>query len=148
MADGKTHEKVGGIIGLGLSIIVLIIIPGYYGIALLIGNLLGNYWLSPDLDVKNPFKCRSYWRWHKINLGWYWKLYSRTIPYHRHWLSHSIIISTVYRIFWLLTPLIIIALYLKIPIFDIMKENEIILVYVYIGTEIATIVHLALDKKL
>lgn len=144
MSSGKTHEKVGISIGSTISILLCYYQDFDIGVAFFIGQLFGNLLLSPDLDCKGAYRCKAWWRWQKLGLGRYWDWYSKTIPCHRHWLSHSVIISTWYRLLWLMLPFLLI--WVLFP-FDFQFEIKYIIgVYLYLGVEKSTIVHLILDK--
>lgn len=119
-------------------------------ILLACANLFSGFYLSPDLDCVQQ-KCRSWWRWRKLKLGWWWSLYGKLIPHHRHWLSHGVLIGSILRVLWLCMPLIIgtMALYhfgmipwgSKLEIF----ERAAI---IFVGIELGALVHYWLDNRL
>jgi uncharacterized metal-binding protein len=84
-----------------------IVFPGATA-PIMIGEIGGTLFLSPDLDVRDR-KCTAWWRWNRyLKLGWYWNIYAALIPHHRHWLSHSPIVSTLIRAIFLGWPLVLI----------------------------------------
>jgi uncharacterized metal-binding protein len=148
MASGKIHERInlfGSIIA--VSAVGAIAKEPILGLLVGAGTLVGTYLLSPDLDCRGAFHAKSWWRWHRIGLGWYWSLYAQTIPHHRHWLSHSIVISTAYRVLWLAIPLaaILYALPLEIDPNAIITTHWRFFAAFYGGLELSTILHLLMD---
>lgn len=94
MASGKNHDRsilfttpIIGIVGISYSLEL-----GIIGAS---AHFLGGFYLSPDLDlVSRPYKR---WGW----LRWIWIPYQKLIPYHRHWFSHGVIVSSVCRLLYL-----------------------------------------------
>jgi uncharacterized metal-binding protein len=137
MADGATHDRVGILIGLAAGAITEIVFPGATA-PIMIDAIGGTLFLSPDLDVRDR-KCKAWWRWNRyLKLGWYWNIYAALIPHHRHWLSHSPIVSTLIRAIFLGWPLVLIPTKIVFGIW----------ILVFIGLEIATLTHLYLDGLL
>jgi uncharacterized metal-binding protein len=147
MASGKIHERINlfGSVIAGSAVGAIAKEP-ILGLLVGAGTLVGTYLLSPDLDCPSVVKAKSWWRWHRVGLGWYWSLYAQTIPHHRHWLSHSVLFSTAYRVLWVATPLaaILYALPLEVDPHTIATHWKFFAAF-YGGLELATILHLLMD---
>jgi uncharacterized metal-binding protein len=143
MSDGNVHEKFGIAATIGAGVAIAIVTIPVNGFMFAIGGIFGTLYLSPDLDCRGARRAKSWHRWRRLGLGWYWSLYARTIPHHRHWLSHSPVIATVYRLVWLLAPVLILTVATGHP-FNLLSIFAVI--YGLAGVEFSNLVHLRLDQ--
>lgn len=90
-----------------LAILVLASAPvvGWCAVWGALGILVGEYWLSPDLDLAPV--CTSY-RWWPWPLRVWWRLYSRLLS-HRSPLSHWPILGTTGRLVFCCGPAAVVA---------------------------------------
>jgi uncharacterized metal-binding protein len=113
MSDGKVHSAAtfgvaaGVLLGAGISTLIQ-----NEHIPSAIAGCFVQIILSPDLDVDNGFIGNYYMR--KIGLNWWYSILMA--PYrngfkHRSKWSHFPIISTILRLIYLLSPIIIILLF-------------------------------------
>lgn len=103
-SDGDRHDFWATLV-VSLVAVLILYYKGdpVYGIAFFVGGLLQTYWLSPDLDIpSNKIPCKAWHRWKRLGLGWYWRLYTALIPYHRHIASHLPGLGTCLRLLYLL----------------------------------------------
>lgn len=145
MSNGTRHDRIGVIASLAAGGFLASVRPEW-GIALGVSAIASTLYLSPDLDCKGSHRCKAFHRWRRqFGLGWYWRLYAATIPHHRHWLSHSVGVGTVYRLLWLLFPVLgAIAMFgVLLPLRAI---DPMLAVWLYVGCELATAVHLWCDR--
>jgi uncharacterized metal-binding protein len=143
MSNGTHHDRVAVTASLAAGGFLATASPTL-GISVGLGGVFGALYLSPDLDCKGSHRCKAYHRWRRLGVGSYWRAYAQTIPHHRHWLSHSIVVGTVYRLAWLLFPVAAvgaivggIGIIWAIPIPSLLGF--------YLGNELATAVHLWCD---
>jgi len=144
VSDGSKHDRIGVTVFAAIGAVPILLKEFHAGVCLLsVSGIFGTLYLSPDLDCKGCYKAKSWHRWQRLRLGWYWNLYAKTIPYHRHWLSHSVLISNFYRVIWLLFPIVFLLGFNNFEI-EIDWYN---LGYCFVGLELSTILHLILDNK-
>lgn len=120
MPDGKVHSA--GTNGVALAMVIGELLAsthinsGIIDYAATIAGVLSGHVMSPDLDVDAGYVGFAYVR--KLPLfGWlislllqlYWKPYAIAIP-HRGFLSHTPVISTVFRLIYV-SPLAIATIY-------------------------------------
>lgn len=67
-------------------------------LASLATHIAGGLYLSPDLDLRGGFRCKSWWRWERAGLGWAWLGYPHMAGCHRSAMSHAPILGTVTRL--------------------------------------------------
>lgn len=90
MSSGRDHDR-------ATYILAALSLPATWatghsfagGLVLAAGCLFGGLLTSPDLDQKHT---RPTQRWGLVK--WIWIPYRDKVPYHRHWLSHSPLVST------------------------------------------------------
>jgi uncharacterized metal-binding protein len=117
-----------------MAAIVLAVIAYFvglgWGLSFILGasELLGGYFLSPDLDTISSAYRR--WGW----LRWWWIPYRRMF-YHRSFWTHAPIFGTFFRLVWLF-PLWLPFLFYFDPIYA---------VAVVVGIEVSAIVHWVVD---
>ena len=107
------------------------------------GSVIGQIWLSPDLDIKST-PWRRWWIF-----KWLWVPYQRIMP-HRSWASHWPVFGTTFRLLYLallLAPFVGIALACGVEIdwrlaIKYAEELQILVA----GIECAAILHFAADK--
>ena len=142
MASGRNHDRaivwttplVGAVATVYQNIeIGLIVSVSYY---------FGGLCLSCDLDlVSRPYKRWGY-------LRWLWIPYQRLIPYHRHWLSHGVIVGSIVRLLYLaalLLPMWFLFPGLQQIEWDITWGKAIAF---FLGVELSALNHLLLDGLL
>jgi uncharacterized metal-binding protein len=139
MSSGTTHDRVNTLATLG--VMGLSVVTANPNIALCgLGLAVGTIWLSPDLDLSrsNPTNRLG-------PLKLLWKPYIALCGHHRSIWSHSPLLSTVIRLLYALTPLLIYGFVSgqMTPINTIVRSESFI--YFLLGLEIATDLHLFLD---
>lgn len=146
MSSGRNHDKGTrylslGILGLSPALVVFDINP-VYGLIIAASEFIGGYYLSPDLDgcslPSRPFK-----RWGVLSI--YWIPYRNIIP-HRHWVSHSPIVSSFIRIAYLLIPFELLSnLLVDFSLVSYLTTIPEYALAVFIGVEISCLLHLVMD---
>lgn len=152
LANGKTHEKINlSLLAVGLVSSLFLFNKGSFldGFFIVLGYVIGTYFLGPDLDLKSrPFR-----RWRFLSFIW--------IPYqtfkHRSIWTHGIIISDIlryaYLASWLLLTITILgiffndsistfSLYLKITF----SEYKSLFFWLVIGNILSSTAHTLTDK--
>ncbi|MGF7535742.1 metal-binding protein [Bacillus mexicanus] len=152
MANGKTHEK------LNISFLVFAILVAatvfnksryIEGIFIIIGYLIGTFYLNPDLDLPSrPFK-----RWGILKFIWY--------PYqtfkHRSIWTHGYIIGDLIRYSYMMSVLIIpVMLFNFLPfvstvflIKDLLifiEQYKIVFFLIIVGNVLSSAVHTLTDQ--
>ena len=67
----------------------------------LASHVIGGLYLSPDLDLNGMMRCKSWWRWERLGLGWDWRGYPKLAGCHRSAKSHAPILGTATRLGYL-----------------------------------------------
>lgn len=111
MSSGKNHDR--ATLALGALLFAASWQQGTSflgGLSISSGCLLGGLLISPDLDQSHSNPSQ---RWGVLRFMW--KPYQALIPYHRHWRSHSPIISSALVLAYLGGCLVLVVLALSIP---------------------------------
>jgi uncharacterized metal-binding protein len=110
MPSGKTHDKISWLF-------LPIVVWGAYSwrisegeavsavsmVCLLLGYLLGSFYLTPDLDTHS----QPYRRWGMFR--WVWLPYQRVVS-HRSWISHGVIVGPFVQCLYVMVVLAITGL--------------------------------------
>lgn len=107
MATGKTHNTVTLTSGTVTGLVTATFLNTTIGLSLFVGHLLGLV-LTPDIDVDNGSRANYHTR--KLGLGFLFQIFFK--PYamaykHRSNASHLPLFSTLWRLFYLLVPFIV-----------------------------------------
>lgn len=95
--SGNSHSQIAHLAAaLSLATVTYLGYP-FEALALAVGVVVGDAWLSPDLDSD---KCNALRRWGPFKF--IWEPYQR-LP-HRHWASHWPVISDAIRVLYLAVP--------------------------------------------
>ncbi|MEM9944689.1 MAG: DUF2227 family putative metal-binding protein [Cyanobacteria bacterium P01_D01_bin.36] len=156
MASGTQHDRATILLSIAMGTATLPVNPSS-AIPLALG-CLANLYLSPDLDQANTgYKCKAWHRWRRLfpPVAWYWKLYAKAIPHHRHWSSHGPIIGTLGR----LLPALVVWAYFNFEmvwplLWQLLRTQDISLVFLafpawvvwgFVGLVAADTLHLVMD---
>tara|TARA_Y100001968_G_C19369201_1_gene724175 strand:+ start:100 stop:555 length:456 start_codon:yes stop_codon:yes gene_type:complete len=149
MSSGKEHDKSIKRLSIPIAVLISIIVNLKIGILFGAAFLIGGLWLSPDLDtMSRPLK-----RWGLLQILW-WP-YRKTIK-HRSFLSHSPLIGTAIRFFYLLSLFILIILMLnnisnqKLTLInsfsDLINQYPQEILALFLGVESSALLHYIQDK--
>lgn len=152
MSDGKTHERINILfLVIGIAVAAVLITKSWFfeGIFVIVGYIIGTFFLNPDLDLKS----RPYRRWGPLRFIW--------IPYqtfkHRSIWTHGYIISDIiryaYLATWYVIVLLLVGLIFKLPFGDYLNNTKLFLdehkLYVYsivFGNILSSSAHTITDK--
>ncbi|HNT26252.1 MAG TPA: DUF2227 family putative metal-binding protein [Anaerolineales bacterium] len=157
MPSGKIHALATTItagVG-GPMMVVLGGQPVLHGMAFVAGCMTGLL-VNPDLDMRHDTRSHTLVR-RSAGFVWgalwryYWTPYSRLIPYHRHWLSHTPVLGTLLRLLYLfaIPGLIYWALtyFLPIPAFTFPQVRA-VLIWSVAGLMIVDGLHAVMDRTI
>ena len=147
MSSGRNHDKAtyytaGAILAFS-PMLSAFGINSIYGLIVAASELIGGYYLSPDMDGTSV-PSRPFRRWGIM--GIYWMPYRALVP-HRHWISHFVVVSSAIRLLYVLFPVELISLF----VFDfsvvsfLIKSRSDVLLAIFTGVEISCILHLIMD---
>ena len=130
MANGRTHDRITVIAAVTLTIVAYLG-GGSWSMALMlgVGEFLGGYFLSPDLDTISVSYRR--WGW----LRWWWIPYRKMFTHRSLW-THAPIFGTFFRLVWLFP--------LWLP-FVFLNFEPVHAIAVVMGIEVSAIVHWLVD---
>lgn len=153
MASGRTHTLVtiaaaglAGMLALPLALQeaqVLAVVPG----------CLAGMFLSPDLDISRNISGWNVRRFggaagELLGFLWrcYWWPYAAAIP-HRHWISHTPVLSTLIRLLYLFAPLLAMLYLLGLlePLLLWALDYPTLLVSALFGLSLSDTLHWLLD---
>jgi uncharacterized metal-binding protein len=143
MASGRNHDR-----GIYFATPIVFGIGTYHfgielGVIAAAAHYVGGMMLSPDLDlVSRPFK-----RWGLLR--WLWIPYQKTVPHHRHWLSHGPVIGSLVRLVYLAA--LVSPLWLLFPGLGKVQWTGVTASNVaafLVGVELSALNHLLLDGLL
>ncbi len=143
MASGKAHDFSIVVCLVPVSIGAIIYLPSIVPTSLavplsIVGYLVGGFFLSPDIDLKQSRPSQRLGL-----LSGLWKPY-RQMSGHRGF-SHMPIFGTLSRMFYVLTPFVLLELYQKHDFIKLWQKDRSILIPIFIGLEISAIIHLIMD---
>ena len=139
MSSHKTHDNVNTFCALsllGFGIITRSSDTIYTAVGLGIGTI----WLSPDLDLEQSYPSKRFGPL-KLLL----KPYRMLCGHHRSWVSHTPILSSLIRVLYCLSPLVIYSIFTQDDLWLVKLIYSPSFFWVLIGLEIATDLHLFLD---
>jgi uncharacterized metal-binding protein len=144
MPNGRTHDKISLITTpiIGTTCFYISNYDIKTTMIILISHMFASFMFNGDLDMNS----KPYNRWWLFKMIW--------IPYqimfhHRSYFTHGIIIGTIIRIIYVgIIPLIIFVCYKwDITIlFNMIKSNITIIIYIFVGLELGNSVHTLSDK--
>lgn len=140
MPNYKTHDRAAYIATPIITAGMLLYLSPVNTLVIVVSFLVGNHWLSPDLDIVSIMRKR----WSILYVVWY--PYQRLIR-HRSFLSHSGPLSAALRLLYL-SVLCIIPAILLLPMDTLIhhiQQYYILYVLFYIGVALADILHTTLD---
>jgi uncharacterized metal-binding protein len=94
MASGRSHDRATGLLALPFGLLWWPLLGAMGTMVAAAAFLIGGLWLSPDLDTRS----NATRRWGPLRLLW-WP-YRRSLP-HRSIFSHSPVLGTAGRLFYL-----------------------------------------------
>lgn len=158
VSSGKTHDKINHFV-IYFTVIIFVLLLMYLTVGekytaifllLITGYHIGSYCFGPDLDIKS----KPYRRWGKLRF--IWKPYQKVFKHRSFW-THSILISDVVRIIYLIS--IIFPFYAGVVVLLNLNSNsvnEMIVGYLnkhkifhlsfFSGIVLASTIHIISDK--
>lgn len=140
MPNHKTHDRAAYIATPVITVSMLLYFSPIVTLVVVVSFLVGNHWLSPDLDIVSIMRKR----WSILYVVWY--PYQRLI-HHRSVLSHSGPLSAALRLLYLSLWFIIPAvLFVSVDVvLQHLQHYYVFYALFYIGVALADTLHTTLD---
>ena len=140
MASGKNHDRITAGSTLPIVLVGWQCLPPELALMIGAGNLVGGFYLSPDLDTRSG----PYRRW--FFLQWIWIPYRKFCGRHRSFWSHSPIVGTAIRVLWVLFPISVLGLLGFTPALALLAKTQSWYFLAFLlGLELSSLLHLLAD---